>query len=252
MKPQLQALDSSFDYPPVNIAVEEALRAGLDGTTGYLLTYVNAACVIIGRNQSPEHELASQPDSGQALPVYRRTSGGGAVFHDRGNLNWSFVVPGGLDDRAGLLAIVVDALRAKGIPASSGSRGEIMAGGYKIGGTASAAGKGILMFHGTVLVCTDLEMLQQVLAAHHPSYPGRLAADLSRRGVASIPSAVGNAAWFHPGLRPMDLSCALVETAGAAGALDWASIIDSGLVEKLAEKYASHSWIYRITQKGTP
>ena len=228
------------------------MRVRLSGLPGYMLTYVNAASVIIGRNQDPEYELTAHDNAGQLIPVYRRTSGGGAVFHDQGNLNWTFVVPGGLDDRAGLLAIVVEALRANGIPASSGSRGEIMAGGYKIGGTASAAGKGVLMFHGTVLVSADLELLVRVLAAHHPSYPGKLAAGPSRRGVASVSSPVGNAAWFHPGLQTLDLETTLAEATSDSPAIDWSSIIDSTTVDKLVETYASRSWIYRTTQKGTP
>jgi lipoate-protein ligase A len=251
MKPRLQALTSDFDYPPTHIAVEEALRTSLNGAPGYLLTYVNAPSVVIGRNQNPEHELAARDSGNQHIPVYRRTSGGGAVYHDQGNLNWSFVVPGGLDDRAGLLAVVVEALRTRGIPASAGPRGEIMAGGYKIGGTASAAGKGVLLFHGTILVGADLALLVRVLAAHHPSYPGKLHADSATRSVASVPSPVGNAAWFHPGLQTQDLAATLAEAAGSAGALDWSSIIDPRTSDELAETYASSSWIYRTTQKGT-
>ncbi len=228
------------------------MRASLDASPGYLLTYVNASSVVIGRNQNPEHELAIYDTRSQQVPVYRRTSGGGAVYHDQGNLNWSFVVPGGLDDRAGLLALVVEALRSRGIPASAGSRGELMAGGYKIGGTASAAGKGVLMFHGTILVSSDLELLQHVLAAHHPSYTGKIQDDQSRRSVASVPSPVGNAAWFHPGLQTQELASALAEATGGSQAIAWSSVIESGTVDELAETYASRSWIYRTTQKGTP
>jgi lipoate-protein ligase A len=252
MKPRLQALTSSYDYPPINIAVEESLRAGLDGAPGYLLTYVNAASVVIGRNQHPEYELVPHDSDGQVIPVFRRTTGGGAVFHDQGNLNWTFVVPGGLDDRAGLLAIVIGVLRILGIPASSGSRGEIMAGGYKIGGTASAAGRGILLFHGTLLVDADLELLVRVLAAHKPSYTHTISANPSQRGVASVPSPVGNATWFHQGLQTSDLAKALAEATGGSAATDWTSILESETVDTLAETYASRSWIYRTTQKGTP
>jgi lipoate---protein ligase len=252
MKPRLQALTSRHDYPPMNIAVEEVLRTRLDGAPGYMLTYVNAASVVIGRNQHPEYELTPHASDGQVIPVFRRTSGGGAVFHDHGNLNWTFVVPGGLDDRAGLLAIVVEVLRTLGIPASAGPRGQIMAGGYKIGGTASAAGRGILLFHGTLLVDSDLELLVRVLAAHQPSYSCNISANPLQRGVASIPSAVGNAAWFHQGLQTSDLAKALAEATAGSAATDWASIIESETVDTLAETYASRSWIYRTTQKGTP
>ena len=178
-------------------------------------------------------------------------SGGGAVYHDHGNLNWSFIVPGGLDDRASLLALIVEALRSQGIPASSGTRGEIMAGGYKIGGTASAAGKGTLLFHGTILVDADLSLLNKVLAAHLPSYQGDRTLDQSRQGVASVPAAVGNASWFHPGLLPQDLAGALSASTRAIRPADWTSLIDKNKVESMAQTYASPSWIYHRTQKGT-
>lgn len=221
------------------------MRASLDGVPGYLLTYVNTPCVVIGRNQKPEYELVPQGSKGQAIPVFRRTSGGGAVFHDRGNLNWTFVVPGGLDDRSWLLAMVVEVLRTLGIPASSGLRGEIMAGGYKIGGTASAAGRGILMFHGTLLVDADLELLVRVLAAHHVSYSGNITAGPLPRSVASVPSPVGNAAWFHRGLKTSDLATCLSEATGGSRILEWPAVIDTDTVDRLAETYASRSWIYR-------
>lgn len=125
-----------------------------------------------------------------------------------------------------------------------------MAGGYKIGGTASAAGKGVLLFHGTILVGSDLERLVSVLAAHHPSYPGKLHSDPAARSVASVPSPVGNASWFRPGLGTQEVANALAEAAGNSVTLDWSSIIDSGTVDELAATYASSSWIYRTTQKG--
>lgn len=252
------ALNSEFDSPPHNIALEEALRTSSTNPSGYLLTYINTTSVIIGRNQNPDHEVAGKESLGQLVPVFRRTSGGGAVYHDTGNLNWTFIIPGNLDDRAALLAIVVEVLRSKGIPASSGSRGEIMAGGYKIGGTASAAGKGILMFHGTILINADLDLLVQVLAAHHPAYSGSMMAETNRKGVASIPSKVGNASWFHQGLQPMDLVPALAAAAGAglgsevetAKTTTWETLIDKHELEKLAETYASTAWIYRNSERG--
>lgn len=250
MKLRLVALDSESDFPPYNIALEEALRAKPVNHSGYLLSYINLPSVIIGRNQNPEDEVAQHEGLDPMIPVFRRTSGGGAVYHDKGNLNWTFVIPGDLDDRAALLAIVVEALRTKGVPASCGSRGEIIAGGYKIGGTASAAGKGILLFHGTILVKADLDLLVQVLAAHHPAYGGSLMEKSSRKGVASVPSMVGNAAWFQPGLLPLDLACALAGAAGAVKVVDWTSIVDKPELERLKETFASPTWIYRTSQRG--
>lgn len=250
MKPRLLAVKADSDFPPHNIALEEALRARGPGSSGYLLSYINAPSVIIGRNQNPEQELSSfgAPDPG--IPVYRRTSGGGAVYHDKGNLNWTFIIPGGLDDRGWLLALVIGALRNLGIPASAGSRGEVVAGGYKIGGTASAAGRDVLLFHGTILVDADLMRLTQVLAAHQPSYAGTGDSGLGPRGVASVPSTVGNATWFHPGLRTEDVIIALAEAAEVESTVAWTTLIAEADLERLAETFSSPAWIYRISQKG--
>jgi Lipoate-protein ligase A len=77
--------------------VESALIETWNRDAGLLLLYTNEACLVIGRNQNPWKEV--NPRS--RLPVYRRDSGGGAVYHDRGNLNWSLVVPRETHDRDG-------------------------------------------------------------------------------------------------------------------------------------------------------
>ena len=222
---------------PYNIAIEEGLRtAAREGRGAYLLTYVNAPCVVVGRNQDPGAELSQGALRSGSPPAFRRTSGGGAVYHDEGNLNWSFVVPGALEDRGALLAMVISALRSLGVPAEPGARGGILARGRKIGGTASAAGGGALLFHGTLLVSSDLSALWNSLAAHAPGY--------ASGPVASRPSDVANADEFAAGLDTARLALAIATAAGTTGAETWDSALDAESVAMSLARYSSPEWIF--------
>ena len=231
---------SPWRHPPLNIALEEGLRARLlaNGGPGYFLCGRNEPSVIVGRNQNARAEL-SAPARARGLPVYRRTSGGGAVYHDAGNLNWCWVVPGGLEDRERLLGIVLGVLQGLGIAAEEGPRGGIYAGHNKIGGTACAAGKGVLLFHGTLLVSTDLAELRSALAAHAPAYPAE-----SLAGVPSVPSELTTAADLKPGLDIETLETALFAAIAQDGApRPPETVLALEKIERLAQEYARESWI---------
>lgn len=237
----LTLIDRMPDSPPFNIAIEEGLRtAAREGRGAYLLTYVNGPCVVVGRNQDAKAELSPRALGSGRPAAYRRTSGGGAVYHDGGNLNWSFVVPGALADRDALLGIVIEALRSVGVPAEPGANGGIVADGRKIGGTASAAGGGVLLFHGTLLVSADLSALKDSLAAHGSGY--------ATRAVGSRPSDVANADEFVAGLKPARLARAIALAARTTGTERWDSVLDSGRVADSLARYSSPAWI--LERKG--
>ncbi len=231
---------SPWRHPPFNIALEEELRARLlaQGGPGYFLCGRNEPSVIVGRNQNALAEL-SAPARARGVPVYRRTSGGGAVYHDAGNLNWCWVVPGGLEDRERLLALVLNALRKLGVAAEEGPRGGIFAKREKIGGTACAAGKGVLLFHGTLLVSTDLAELRSALAAHAPDYAAE-----SLAGVPSVPSEVSTVARLQPGLDIETVEAALfAEIAQEVPPNPPEAFLDLNALERLAQDYGRESWI---------
>ena len=235
---------SPWGHPPLNIALEEGLRAEIAarGGRGYFLCWRNEPAVIVGRNQDALAELTPRARA-QGLPVYRRTSGGGAVYHDRGNLNWSLVVRGDLRDRERLLARVLGVLQALGIPAEEGPRAGIYAEKFKIGGTASAAARGILLFHGTLLVSTDLAELKNALAAHAPAYPADLA-PAAFRGVPSVPSELTTLNRLHPGLDIDTLETALFAGIARDGApRPPEAVLELDPVERLAREYGREAWI---------
>lgn len=233
-------LRSPWRHPPFNIALEEGLRSTLlaTGGNGYFLCGRNTASVIVGRNQNALAELSPRARE-RGLRVFRRTSGGGAVYHDEGNLNWCWVVPGDLQDRERLLGHVLDVLRKLGIAAEEGPRSGIYVGRQKIAGTASAAGKGVLLFHGTLLVSTDLAELHLALAAHAPAYPAE-----ALHGVPSVRSELTTLRHLRPGLDVETLETALFAGIAQAGlSHPPETFLDLEKIARLARDYGQESWI---------
>ncbi|MDR3296675.1 MAG: lipoate--protein ligase family protein [Prevotellaceae bacterium] len=169
-----------------NCALEQQLLA--ERSDDLLLFYVNAAAVVVGRNQTMEAEVDVDFCAAHGIEVVRRISGGGAVFHDLGNINFAFIVNADTSTPAldrNFLAPVVAALQSLGVPASVGLRHDIRCGGYKISGTASHVSRGRQLFHGTLLHRVNLDLL-------HLALNGKTT--LRGRGVASFPDRVANIA----------------------------------------------------------
>lgn len=227
--------------PARNMAVEEGLRMAVEqelalgNPCGFFSTYVNSACIVLGRNQDARSEVSARALWSGTPAVFRRTSGGGAVYHDQGNLNWSFVVPGTLIDRESLLEVIVKTLRNTGIPAGQGPRGELVANGRKIGGTASSTGKGVLLFHGTILVSVDLAALEAGLAAHEDRY--------SSDAVRSVPSRIANVSEMVQGIDVESLARILGRAVGGAAASDWRNVVDRRFVDLMTLHFSSTEWI---------
>lgn len=175
------SLNSAF-----NLAAEEYLF--LHSTENVIFLYVNNSCVVLGSNQVLRNELNQEFCRAENIPVLRRMSGGGTVFHDAGNLNYSFITQGNgrpADMTGAFLQPVVAALSEMGIEATIGRRKDLwLDGKYKISGTASHISRGRELHHGTLLFDADLQKLQKALAADKP--------DHNLRGTASVPSPVMN------------------------------------------------------------
>ena len=175
----------------LNLALEEHVLRNRMGDDDLLLFYVNAPAIIIGRNQNTVEEINSDVVAERGIRVVRRVSGGGAVYHDLGNLNFSFMtrdVHGRFNRYDRFNGPVVEVLRELGVPAEIGGRNDIIAGGRKISGNAQFATPDRMLSHGTLLLDSNLD---DVTAALRPK-PGKV----ESKGVKSIRSRVANISEF--------------------------------------------------------
>jgi len=175
----------------LNLALEEHVLRNAMADDDLLLFYVNSPAIIIGRNQNTIEEINSDVVAARGIQVVRRVSGGGAVYHDLGNLNFSFMTRDvhARFNRYDLFnRPVVDVLKELGVPAEIGGRNDILAGGRKISGNAQFATAGRMFSHGTLLLDSNLD---DVTAALRPK-PGKV----ESKGVKSIRSRVANISEF--------------------------------------------------------
>ena len=188
--------------PYENLALEEALlhRVG----EGELILYLwqNERTVVIGRNQNPWKECRTALLAEEGGRLARRLSGGGAVFHDLGNLNFTFLMSAEDWDLPRQLTVIERACRSLGIPAERSGRNDLLADGRKFSGNAFYQHNGKAYHHGTLMVDVDMEMVQRYLS------PSK--AKLAAKGVDSVRSRVVNLREFVPDLTVEQLADALI------------------------------------------
>ena len=175
----------------LNLALEEYVLRNKMTDEDVLLFYVNSPSIIIGRNQNTIEEIDSDVVAARQIQVVRRISGGGAVYHDLGNLNFSFMtrdVHGRFNRYDTFNGPVVEVLRGLGVPAELSGRNDILAGGRKISGNAQFASAGRMFSHGTLLLNANLD---DVTAALRPK-PGKL----ESKAMKSVRSRVANISEF--------------------------------------------------------
>jgi lipoate---protein ligase len=151
--------------PYLNLALEEYLLRHADTDQSLLLFYINEPAVIIGRNQNTLEEIDPDYIKAQGIHVVRRLSGGGAVFHDLGNLNFSFITPGreDLHNFAKFTEPVVAMLHRLGVTAELRGKSDIFANGKKISGNAQYVAQQRMFSHGTLLFDTDIAAMLKAL-----------------------------------------------------------------------------------------
>lgn len=179
-------LETDSQEPEYNLAFEEyVLNNYREGNI--LILWQNRNAVIIGRNQNTAEEINRQFVEEHDIHVVRRNTGGGAVYHDLGNLNYSFITNANCVDKATtqlFLEPVVQALRSLGLDAECSGRNDILVSGKKVSGTAQQLLKGRLLHHGTLLFDSDSAMITGAL---NPD-----PAKFQSKGIKSVRSRVGN------------------------------------------------------------
>ncbi|MGD6833738.1 lipoate--protein ligase [Sutcliffiella halmapala] len=173
--------------PRINLAIEEYALKNLDIEDTYLLFYINEPSIIIGKNQNSVEEINTKYVEDNGIHVVRRLSGGGAVYHDHGNLNFSFITK---DDGESFhnfkkfTAPVVEALKSLGVNAEMSGRNDLLAEGRKISGNAQFSTKGRMFSHGTLLFDSEIEHVVSALNVKKDK--------IESKGIKSIRSRVAN------------------------------------------------------------
>jgi lipoate-protein ligase A len=177
---------NNFD-PRINLAIEEHLLRTLDTEDDILLFYINQPSIIIGRNQNTLEEINHEYTEKNGVYIVRRLSGGGAVYHDYGNLNFSFISNYTRDNFKNFKKFtgpVIEVLKSMGVPAELSGRNDILVEGRKISGNAQYTTSRRMYSHGTLLLDTNLEHLVAALNVKMSK--------IESKGIKSVRSRVAN------------------------------------------------------------
>jgi lipoate-protein ligase A len=177
--------------PRINLAIEEYALKNLDINQTYLLFYINKPSIIIGKNQNTIEEINTEYVEDNGIIVVRRLSGGGAVYHDLGNLNFSFITKDDGDSFHNFRKFtepVTNALHKLGVNAELSGRNDIEVEGRKISGNAQFSTKGRMFSHGTLLFNSEVEHVVSALKVKKDK--------IESKGIKSIRSRVANISEF--------------------------------------------------------
>jgi len=238
---------SGQNDPYVNLSIEEALfgacktQPSLRGALAcrpLMYLWINAPSVIIGRNQNIWRECRlDEMERDGVLPV-RRDTGGGAVYHDLGNLLFSFILPEGTDTDYSY-GVCLRAMRSLGIDAAQQGRNDMVAQGRKFSGSAYMKSGGAILHHGTMLVCSDLDRLSRYLAPSKTK--------LAAKGVKSTLARVVNLREIKPDVTVEQVMAALMEAFGEDKPVELESLVDMKQVEEMAARRRSWEFLYGLT-----
>jgi lipoate-protein ligase A len=229
-----------------NLAVEEWLLDHADQFGPVLFLCVNSPGVVIGKNQNPWRECRLSLMEKEDVPLARRISGGGAVYHDEGNLNVGIIVPRTEYREEKQYELIFQALAEFGIKASKLRKNSLAVDGKKFSGQAFCFRGQYVLHHGTLLVNSDLKRLGRYLGAEVEG--------IETKAVASVPAEVTNLSSFAPGLTVEKLSAALIATFKEMYGNGMVEYWNDGMVPEaellpIIEKLSSNDWKLRHTPR---
>ena len=174
--------------PEVNLKYEEELLYDKDTALPLFLIWQNDKSVILGAHQDVDYEVDLDFAKEQGIKVCKRITGGGAVYHDLGNVNFSFLSNDLANAESFLLDTITGFFRSLGLNVSFNQKNDFLIGDKKIIGMAKRETEGRILIHGCILFDTELSVLERVLKYHEEKYEGRF--------VPSVRSRVENVSAF--------------------------------------------------------
>lgn len=241
---QLEELKAKFvvsrSYNPwENLALEEYLLNNLKENEIILYLWQNKDTIVIGRNQNAWQECSVNKLQESGVKLARRLSGGGAVFHDQGNLNYTILMPKAEYKLEKQLQIILTALKNLGFDAKFSGRNDILCQSKKVSGTAYYFGTKAAYIHGTVLVNSDLKKLSSLLKVSE--------AKIKSKGIDSVKARVINLSQINQQIT-VDQIKKSIKNSFAAIYNQKKPLTNIELnyqeLENLTNKYASWDWIF--------
>lgn len=240
---KLSYLDLMTTDPSYNLAMEQYVFDCLPRDRMYFMLWQNDNAIIVGKYQNTIAEINEEAVRERGIRVVRRLSGGGAVYHDMGNLNFTFITDVGESNALDLKLFcepVVRTLATLGVKAEVNGRNDITIDGKKFSGNSQYIRQGRVMHHGTIMFDSDLSVVSEALRVDPTK--------IQTKGIRSVRSRVTNVAEHLPEkvtlpeFRRILLENILKENPGEAYPL---TQDDLAAVEKLrAERYATWDWNY--------
>jgi lipoate-protein ligase A len=225
-------IKSNLNDPHRNLAAEEFLTANIGEGTEILFLWQNASTVVIGKNQNSRAECNLEKMEEDGVLLSRRLSGGGAVFHDLGNLCFSFISHADIHNVTRQLSVIAEACRAFGIDAKSTGRNDIEADGRKFSGNAFYSVRENKCHHGTVLISADKSRLANYLTVSKTK--------LEAKGIKSVRSRVVNLTELVPEITVEDFERALISAFSPDMTLP---MPNEALYASRAEFLSSREWL---------
>lgn len=234
----MKVIVHSFTRPSFNLAVEEYLLKQTNDEV--FMLWRNDRSVIVGRNQNTHAEINEEFVKQNNIAVIRRLTGGGAVFHDLGNLNYTFITRSKehFNDYGYFAKSVIETLADMGIKATLSGRNDMLIDGKKFSGNAQCAHKDAVMHHGTLMFGADISSLTDALKVNPLK--------IKSKGIASVKSRVTNISeHLVTDMSIEDFAKRLKNTVlESDGAYEYnLTSQEIAEIEKLEkEKYATYSW----------
>lgn len=239
-------LETDGTDPYQNLALEEKLLDGIGPDAVCLYLWQNRNTVVIGRHQNPWYECRVRLMEDEGCALARRLSGGGAVFHDLGNLNFTFAMDRRHYDLGRQLSVVLSAVRALSVPAEFSGRNDLTVGGCKFSGNAFCFRERTAYHHGTLLLSTDMLRLERYLQVSREK--------MRSKGIGSVRSRVINLTEINPAITVDVMKQALTkafadEYGGPVTALSPADVAEPGTLQEAAARYQSWEWRFGNTPR---
>ena len=253
-------IKSNLNDPHRNLAAEEFLTANIGEGTEILFLWQNAPTVVIGKNQNSRAECDLERMAADGVLLSRRLSGGGAVFHDLGNLCFSFISHEKIHNVTRQLSVIAAACRTFGIDAKATGRNDVEADGRKFSGNAFYSVGENKCHHGTVLISADKSRLANYLTVSKTK--------LEAKGIKSVRSRVVNLTEFVPEMTvkafeqalidafapdmtlPMPNEALFADRANFLSSREWLLGSDPEFTDELKYRTAEGEFTLHLTVKG--